>query len=123
MPHGRHIYAKVYDIAKATICANSQSDHLLLHWKYVLRRCAQYPSINILDQETDYKHPNPSPSIHFHICHLVARCTKHGRLPLSDKKSCQECQHDTASVKSTKIYTRKELVMMETTISNFHANF
>ena len=123
MPHGRHIYAKAYDMAKETMCAYSQSDHALPHWKCVLRCCAQCPSINIPDQETDDKHPNPSPSIRFHIYHLIARCTKHGRLPLTDKKSCRKCQHDTASGQSTKIYTRKELVMMETTISNFHTSF
>ena len=31
MPHGRHIYAKSYDMAKATMCAYSQSDHALPH--------------------------------------------------------------------------------------------
>ena len=29
MPHGRNIYAKAYDMAKATICANPQSNHAL----------------------------------------------------------------------------------------------
>ena len=90
---------------KATMCYNSQYDHVLPQWKCVLRRCAQCLSINIPDD----KHPNLSPSILFHIHHMIARCTKHGRLLLSDKKSCRECQHDTASVKPTKIYTRKEL--------------
>ena len=102
MPHGHHIYAKVYGMEKATICANSQSDNALPHWKCVLRCCAQFPSINIPGQETYDKHPNRSPSIRFHIYHLIARCKKHGRLPLSDKKICQECQQDTASVKSQK---------------------
>ena len=27
MPHWRHIYAKSYDMAKAKMCDNSQSDH------------------------------------------------------------------------------------------------
>ena len=31
MPHGRHIYAKSYDMAKATMCANPYSDHTLPH--------------------------------------------------------------------------------------------
>ena len=88
MPCGRHIHAKEYDTEKATICANSESDHVLPHWKCVLRCCAQFPSINIPDQETDDKHPNPSPSIRFHIYHLISRCSKHGRIPLIDKKSC-----------------------------------
>ena len=85
MPHGRHIYAKEYDMGKATMCANSHSDHAFPHWKCVLRCCVQCPSINIPDQETDDKYPNPSPLIRFHIYHLIARCTKHGMIPLIDK--------------------------------------
>ena len=54
---------------------------------------------------------------------MIARCTKHGKLPLTEKKSCRKCQQDTVSGKLTKIYTRKELVMMETTISNFRTSF
>ena len=123
MPHGRHICAKAYDMEKATMCANSQSDHVLPHQKFVLQYCDQCPSINIPDQETDDRHPNMSPSISFYIYHMIARCTKHGRLPLTDKKICRQGQQDTASIISTKIYTRKELVMMETTISNFHTSF
>ena len=123
MPHGHHIYAKAYDTAKATMCDNSQYDNALPHWKCVFICCDQCPRINITDQETDDKNPNPSPSIHFHIYHLIARYTRHGRLPLNYKKSCRKCQQDTASVKPTKTYNRKELVMMETTISNFHTGF
>ena len=123
MPHRSHIYAKSYDMAKSTMCANSQSDHALPHWKCVLRCCDQYHSINIPAQERDDKHPNPSPSIRYHVYHLIARCKKHGRLPLTDKKSCCRCQQDTASLQSTKIENRKELVMMETTISNFRTSF
>ena len=88
-----------------------------------MRCCAQCTSINIPDKEKYDKNPNPSPSIRFHIYHLIACCTKHDRLLLTDRKSCRKCQHDTASVQSTNIYTRKELVIMETTISNFHTSF
>ena len=52
MPHWSHIYNKTYDRAKATMCAYSQTDHALPHWKGVLRCCAKFPSINIPDQET-----------------------------------------------------------------------
>ena len=31
MPHGLHIYAKVYDMENATMCAYPQSDHTLPH--------------------------------------------------------------------------------------------
>ena len=40
MRNGRRIHAKSYDMAKATMCAYSQSDNTLTHWKYVLRCCA-----------------------------------------------------------------------------------
>ena len=43
----------------------------------------------------------------------IVRATKYGRLPLTDNKICCECQQDTASGQSAKIYTKKELVMME----------
>ena len=76
MLHGHHIYARSYEMEKATMCAYSLSDHALPHWKYVLRCCAQCTSIHIPDQETDDKHPNPSPSIIFEIYHLIARCKK-----------------------------------------------
>ena len=33
------------------------------------------------------------------------------------------CKQESSPDKSTKIYTRKELVMMETTISDFHTRF
>ena len=105
------------------MCAYSQSDHALPHWKCLLRCCVQCPSIIIPDQETDDKHPSSSPSICFHIYHLIAGFTKHGRIPLTYKKRCRKCQQNTDSGQSKYIYTRKELVMMDMTISNFHTIF
>ena len=95
MPHGRHIYAKAFDMAKATMCAYSQSYHALPHWKCLLQCCAKCPGIDITDQDTDDKYPNTSPSISFHIYHLIARCTNHGRIPLTEKKSFRKCQQNT----------------------------
>ena len=123
MPHERYVYAKSYYMEKATMCAYLHSDHLLPHWKFVLQCCAKCPSINLPDQETDDQYPDTSPSIIFHIYHLISRYTKYGRLPLIDKKRCLQCQQNPASGKSTKIFTRKELVMTETTIFNFHTSF
>ena len=123
MPRVRHFYAKAYDMAKATMCAYSQSYHALPHCKCVFWCCAKCPSINLPDQEINYQYPDTSTSIFFHIYHIISRCTKHNRLPLTEKKICRECQQDTVSGKSTKMYTRKELVMMETTISNFRKSF
>ena len=123
MPHERHIYAKAYDMAKATMCVYSQSDHVLIHWKFVLRCCTKCPRINLPDQETDDQYPNSNDSIRFSTYHLIVRCTKHDRLLLTDKKSCRECQLDTASGQSKYIYNKKEIVMIETTISSFSTSY
>ena len=86
MPHGSRIYAKASDFEKATMCVYTQSDHALPHWKCVLQCCAKCSSINIPDQETDDKYYNTSTSISFHIYHLIAHYTTHGRLPLNNKQ-------------------------------------
>ena len=119
MPHGRHIYAKSYDMTKATMCEYPKSYHVLPYQKFLLQFCDRCPSVHLTDQETDYQHSDTSPSIIFHVYNLISCCTIHGRLPFTDNKICRKCKQDTASEKSTKIYTRKELVMIETTISNF----
>ena len=85
MPHGNNIYAKAYDMVKATICTYTQSDYALPHCRCVMQRCAKCTDINIPDQKTDDQYSNTSPSISFHIYQIIARCTTHGRLTLSDK--------------------------------------
>ena len=123
MPHGRHIYTKASDIANATMCTNPHSDHALQHWKCVLRCCADCPCINLPYQETTKKHEETTPSIRFHIYHIIGRCTAHGRIPLKDKKICYTCEQESLPESSTKLYTRKELLMMETKISDFRTSF
>ena len=59
----------------------------------------------------------------FHIYHIIGRCTTHSRIPLKDKNICYMCEQESLPDSSTKIYTRKELMMMETTISDFHTSF
>ena len=49
--------------------------------------------------------------------------TDNGRIPLKDKKKNCMCKQEYLSDKSTKIYIRKELVMMETTNSDFCTSF
>ena len=71
------------------MCEYPQSDHTLPHWKGVMRCCAKYPSITLPDQETDDQYSDTSPSIRFHIYHIIARCTKNRRIPLTDKKMSQ----------------------------------
>ena len=92
MPHGRHIYDKASDMAKATMCTYQQSDYALPHWKYVFRCCAKCPCINLHDQETNKKHEETKPSIRFHTYHIIGRFTAHGRISLKEKKTCYMCK-------------------------------
>ena len=120
MTHGGHIYSKASDMAKSTICAYPQSDHALPQWKCVLWCCAKCPSINLPDQKSDDQYSDTRYSIRFHIYHIIACCTTHGRIMLNNRNIFFVFKQDSASEQSTKIYTRKELLMIETTISNSH---
>ena len=123
MPHGRHIYAISAYMAMATMCAYTPSQHAWPHWKCVLRCCSNCPCIDLPDQETDMHYSNTSPLIRLHIYHWIARCTVHARRPLDEKKMYRLCFQDTATVTPEKLYARKELVMMKTSIADFHTSF
>ena len=86
MPHGRHIYAKSPDMEKSTMRTYPQYYHALPSWKCVLRFCDDCPCINLPGQETDNGYSETTPSIEFHIYHIIVCCTAHGRIPLKDKK-------------------------------------
>ena len=85
MPHGRHIYAKASDMTNAIMYTYPQSGNALPQWKCVLRYCSERLYIHIPDQETNKQHEETTPSIRFHIYHIIGRCTSHGRIPLKDK--------------------------------------
>ena len=65
IPHGLHIYAKESNTEKATMCTYTQYVHELPHWKGVLRCCAEFPCINIPDQETDKNMKKQHPQLCF----------------------------------------------------------
>ena len=46
----------------------------------------------------------------------------HGRCPLDESKICRLCFQDPATITPAKKYTRKELVMMKTSIADFHTS-
>ena len=121
MPHGRHIYAKSSDMAQTTMCAYPQSDHALVHYKFVFPCCAKCPCINLPDQETDNQYSDTTPLIRFHIYHTILHCTYHGRIILEKKHYM--CKQESSSDNSTELYTRKELVTMEAKISDFNTSF
>ena len=113
MPHRRTIYSKSTDMEQATMCAYPKYDNELPNWKCVLKCCADCTCINIPEQEIDNQNSDTTPSISFHIYHIIAHCTAHGRIPLKDRKICYMCRQRSSSDESTKIYTIEGLVMME----------
>ena len=123
IPHGRHLYATAAAMVMAKMCENPPYQHSFTHWKCLFCCCYNLPRIDIPYQESDRHHSNASPSIHFYIYHLIARCNVHGRRPLDEKKICRLCFQDPANVTLAKLYIRKERVMMETSISDFHTSF
>ena len=86
MPHGRHIYPKISDMAMAKMCAYSTSQHSFPCWKCVLSCCSNLPRIDIPYQESDRHNSNVSPSIYFHIYNLIEKFTVYGRRPQYEKK-------------------------------------
>ena len=105
------------------MCAYPTSQHALPRWKCVLCCCSNCPCIDIPGQESYRNHFNTSPSISFHIYNLIERCTIHGRRPLDEKKFCRLCLQILDSVPPAKLYTRKELIMTEKYIYEFHTSF
>ena len=79
--------------------------------------------VNLPIQEIDKKPEETTPSIRFHIYHIISRCNDNGRIPLKDNKICYMCKQESSLDEFRKIYTRKELEMMETTISDFRTSF
>ena len=122
MSHGRNTHATESDMAMATMCAYTPSHHEFLHWKFVLHSCPSCPSIDLTGQDSDSFHSTTSPTIRFHVYHLIAHCTVHERHPERNLKLLIYLQ-DLASVTPAKIYTRKELALMETSVYEFHTSF
>ena len=96
MPHLCYIYSKAFDMAKAKMCAYPQYDHALPHCKCTLRYCADFPCINLPDQEKYNHYSDRTPSIRFHIYHILARCTDYVKIPMEDKKICHMCKQESS---------------------------
>ena len=92
VPHGCHIHAKAADMANATICTYPQSDDEISHWKCVLGAVPTVLISILITKKQLKKHEETTPSIRFHIYHIIRRCTDHGRITLKDKKICRMCE-------------------------------
>ena len=92
MPHGHYIYAKAYDMVKATMCAYTRYNHVLSHCKCVMWWCAYCTFINLPDQEIDNQYSYTTPSIWFYIYYIIEFYTDHSRISLKYKKICRMCK-------------------------------
>ena len=61
----------------------------------------------IPDQDADNQYSDTTPSIQFHIHHIIASSTAHGRILFKDNKICRKCKQEYSIDKSTNIYTKK----------------
>ena len=68
----------------ATICSYPLSQNKFTHWKCALRCWANFPRIDLPIQEVDRHNSNASPTICFHVYHLIPRCKVHGLRSLDD---------------------------------------
>ena len=122
IPNVSHIYATSSDMSMVTMCSYPQSQHAFPNWKCMLSCCSNLPCIDITHQELDRHNSNTSSSICFNIYHLITCCTVHGILSLHENEICCLYLQDLDYVPPEK-YTRKELVLMETSIYDFHTSF
>ena len=63
---------------------------------------------------------NRCPPICFHVYINVSRCKLHGRYPYEELTTCSMCYTIPSADNTEKNYTLKELVLLETYISEFH---
>ena len=119
MPHGIHIYETASDTDMDTMCVYPLFQHTFTHWKCVLRFCENCPYIDLSDQDSDRHNSKTSPSTRFRIYPLIENCTLYGRIPLDEDKIYCFCLQYPAIVFLAKLYTRKYLVVMETSIADF----
>ena len=90
--------------------------HWIPHWKYVLRCCEKFPSISIPHQEKNTYATNTCSTISCHIYRNASCYNVCGIQPYKERTICSMCSTDLISITPGKVYTRKELVLLETLI-------
>ena len=93
------------------------------HWKCVLCCRAQCPRIDPSSPESYQHNSNVIPTIHFNVYQHIVSCNVHVRHLFNEKKQWQFCEDYIYEIFTEKLYTRKELVMMESITVDFHRDF
>ena len=114
MLNGQHSYKTASAIAMERMGSYTPSHHAFPHCKFVSNCFEISQRIDTQSQELDKHQSITCPTIGFNVYHLISGCSVHRRHPLDKKISCCLCLHDTASVPPAKLYTRKDLVTVNT---------
>ena len=109
-------------MAMETIFPCNSKHHGLLQWKCVLPCCYKFPSIVLPSQEENKYTTNTCPTIRFHVNCIISRYIVHGLRTYHKHKLCSLCSTVPISYSTEKLYTQKELVLLETSVTEFHEN-
>ena len=81
------------------------------------------PHINLPCQESYRHHSNTCPTINFNVFQIDSRCVVYGRHPLDKNDLFCLCLRDPDSMTPSKLYLRKEFIMIEKSIADLHTSF
>ena len=121
-PQDQPLHAKAKDAAMSTMCPCLPGHVDLPKWKCVLTCCSDCPSLFVPAEEQVVN--NHLPNISFHCYKNVTRCSLHGQRPFNEGRKCAECEEqDSTSNVDVKVYCCKEMVLMNTSITDFHCDY
>ena len=107
---------------RSKMCDFSSNHNTLPHWKCVLWCCLSCSIIVTTTQELHNTNKTTYPTILFHMHNVISRCKVHDRRPIEERKSWESCSAVQPENSNEKVYSRKELVLMEKYIFEFHEN-
>ena len=113
LPHGNLMFPTSSYIAIAKCVHIHHQTMPLPNWKFVLHFCEKCPRMDLMSPKSDQNNSNVSPTIKFHVYQHIALFTVHVICHLNEKNQCQLCETPTDLIVTEKLYTRKDLVMME----------
>ena len=106
-----------------TTCPCTSQHNGLPHWKCVLSCCDKCPGISVPHQETNTNATNTCSTIRFHVYRHVSCCTVHDIRSYEERTKYYMFSTDFITVTPGKVYAWKELVLLETLISEFHSKY
>ena len=120
-PGGNVLHTKASRAAFSTMCPFPVENIDIPKWHCVLKCCRNCPSLLVPDEE---KTENAqSTKIKFHVYRDVSRCSICGVLPFDGRKLCMTCNNQADPSLKGRLHTKKEIVLLEETITSFHQNY